>query len=106
MSEFEQVRAACGLLIEDESGQGTTRQGTAFLISPTLAITAAHVVADGGPVTLIYSEERFHAEREAVSESNDVAVLRLDKRVEGIQPLPFSRSSPDRVGKNGLIFAS
>jgi nucleoside phosphorylase len=97
MPGFDEVRAACGLVIA-----GGKLQGTAFLISPTLAITAAHAVEGDDSVKLIYPEGQFAATRDAVSEQSDTAILRLNKPIDGVQPLAFSFDATR--GDRGYIY--
>ena len=66
------------------------------------ALTAAHVVPSDGPFEAIFKDKRIRATKEAIDEANDIALVRLDSPVEGIQPLPFSFDV--RRGDSGYIY--
>jgi nucleoside phosphorylase len=97
MTDFEQVRAACGQLLLDGDLHGTT-----FLISPTLAITTAHNVQSGGQFEVRFQQTVHPARVITESAAADAAILQLDSPVEGIQPLLFSFDV--RRGDNAYIY--
>jgi hypothetical protein len=68
-------------------------QGTAFLVSPQLAVTCAHVVGqvdDDAEVTLKFAFGELAARVERLDKEADWAVLRLSNPAGETRPLPLS----------------
>src|SRR5262245_16303370 len=85
----DQLRAAC-LPIPDAKGWV---MGSGFLLSPTLVVTAAHVISmfeKDADIVLEHQGLRASARIESLNHAADTAVLRLSMPIEGVQPLPFS----------------
>ncbi|WP_038045969.1 S1C family serine protease [Thermus caliditerrae] len=73
-------------------------RGTGFFYAPGLVLTAYHVVADGGPYTLVLANrERAGATLLGFAEPLDLAVLRTEARAPTLLPLETGR--PPRVGE-------
>ena len=75
-------------------------QGSGFVIDTKGDIvTNAHVVTDGGPVTVSFSnDDQVPARIVGVDDSTDVAVLRVSVPASALVPLPLGDSSALRVG--------
>src|SRR3954463_5854983 len=73
-----------GVLSVVTSTCGASASGSAFLISPTEAVTAGHVV-DGSVSLAVVDEEAttVGATVEGFDPSRDVALIRLERPVEG-----------------------
>ena len=73
-------------------------RGTGFFYAPGLVLTAYHVVADGGPYTMVLANrERAGATLLGFAEPLDLAVLRTEARAPTLLPLETGR--PPRVGE-------
>jgi S1-C subfamily serine protease len=57
--------------------------GTAFLVGPRLMVTAQHVVDDASRIRVEFDDRRLVAGIEGVDLPSDLAVLRLEKPVDG-----------------------
>ncbi len=87
--ELSNLMPACAKVYDDTSD---TNRGTAFLISSRRAITAAHVASNIRSPRLQFATDSHSAVVERSDSVADVALLLLDKPVEGISPLSISRT--------------
>jgi hypothetical protein len=90
------------------------RQGQCTLIAPRWALTAAHVAASlpTGQTRLRFGDRDYLVERVVIHPQGhaqpgrppevDLALLRLDRDVEGVAPLPLYRAA-DEQGKTILV---
>ncbi len=99
LNQLEQIRAACAPI---RSSAGKDLGGSAFLISPTLALTAAHVVREGAEIRLALPATNVVASIANIDEASDAALLRLSRSVDGVQPLAYSFDA--QRGDTGFIY--
>ncbi|GAA2448021.1 hypothetical protein GCM10010191_76740 [Actinomadura vinacea] len=90
--------------VRSGSGQGT---GSGFVIGQRgRVLTNAHVVGDGGQVTVVLADQRRLAARVVGSDrANDLAVLAIPAG-QSPAPLRFGRSAQVRVGEPVLALGS
>jgi hypothetical protein len=91
--DLETVKAACARVLAPQKRKRLL--GSAYLIYPHLAATAAHVVklthGYRENVVLMFGDGVLHSARVTnLNKETDCALLELDQRVEGIVPLPLS----------------
>jgi S1-C subfamily serine protease len=67
--------------------------GSGFLLSPTLALTAHHVLADVSRVRVVFDHEVVNARVGRVDRTSDLALLELDEPVDG-HVFDLAASSP------------
>ena len=79
---YETVHDGVGRVLVDTCSDGEYT-GTGFLIRPRLMLTAQHVVADASSITVRIDGEVRDAEIKGVDPDVDLAVLRLERRVDG-----------------------
>jgi len=78
---------------------GSTEQGTGFLVAPTLLLTAYHVVKDAAEVVVTFLRPSGPYETRATvqklgSPTDDIAVLHLLNPPTGLEFLPLSAATP------------
>ncbi len=85
---YQKAHPAVVLVQGPEGGRGT-----AFFYSPTLLLTAYHVVAEGGPLTLLLpSRKEVGARVVGFHEPFDLAVLEAETPHSRALPLEFARA--------------
>ena len=87
-----------GVLSVVASTCGGSGSGSAFLISPMEAVTAAHVVEGSVSVAVVDELTPVSGTVEGLDASRDIALIRLDRPVEGYNfTLAQSRAATRRV---------
>jgi S1-C subfamily serine protease len=79
---YETVNSGVGQVLVETCDDGDYT-GTAFLIRPRLMLTAHHVVVDASRVDVDFDGDVLGAVVDGVDPDSDLAVLRLDRRVDG-----------------------
>jgi serine protease Do len=90
---------------EGRNGRPDTRResslGSGVIVSSDgVILTNNHVVRDADQVTVILHDNRkFDAKVVGADPASDLAVIRIDKKVDGLRPLPFGDSDKLRLGE-------
>ncbi len=82
-------------------GHADASRGSGLALADDLVLTAAHVVASGGPIDVIVAGVGHRGELVAYDPSRDLALVRPTPRLTGVPPAPTSGTLDE--GESGQI---